>query len=77
MALRREIAFFAAIKAAINKFTTVDKKRSDAEKSSALKQILDNAIVADGVAKHLCAGGLGPNPISGCCRKSSSKTCGR
>lgn len=35
--LRREIAFFAAIKAAINKFTTVDKKRSIADKNSALK----------------------------------------
>jgi len=49
-ALRTEIAFFAAVKAAIVKFTTVDRKRSDADKNSALKQILDNAIVADGVA---------------------------
>ncbi|MFA7556576.1 MAG: type I restriction endonuclease subunit R [Hydrogenophaga sp.] len=58
VALRREIAFFAAIKAAITKFTTVDKKRSDAEKSSALKQILDNAIVADGVADIFALAGL-------------------
>ncbi len=57
--LRKEIAFFSAIKAAIAKFTTVDKKRSDAEKNSALKQILDNAIISEGVAdagQHL--GGL-------------------
>ncbi|MCZ8013665.1 MAG: type I restriction endonuclease subunit R [Gemmatimonas sp.] len=58
MALRQEIAFFAAIKAAIAKFTTVDKKRSDAERNSALKQILDNAIVADGVADIFALSGL-------------------
>jgi type I restriction enzyme, R subunit len=57
-ALRREIAFFAAIKAAITKFTTVGKKRTDAERSSALKQILDNAIVADGVADIFGLAGL-------------------
>ncbi|MEY4507321.1 MAG: hypothetical protein RL297_1899 [Pseudomonadota bacterium] len=58
IALRQEIAFFAAIKAAINKFTTVDKKRSTADKNSALKQILDNAIVADGVADIFALAGL-------------------
>lgn len=47
--LRKEIAFFSAIKAAIVKYTTVDQKRSDEERNSALKQILDNAIVAEGV----------------------------
>lgn len=57
-ALRKEIAFFSAIKAAIAKFTTVDKKRSDAEKNSALKQILDNAIIADGVADVFSLAGL-------------------
>ncbi|MCD8455722.1 type I restriction endonuclease subunit R [Xylella taiwanensis] len=57
-ALRKEIAFFSAIKAAIVKFTTVDKKRRDAEKNSALKQILDNAIIADGVADVFALAGL-------------------
>jgi len=57
-ALRKEIAFFSAIKAAISKFTTVDKKRSDAEKNSALKQILDNAIIAEGVADVFALAGL-------------------
>lgn len=56
--LRKEIAFFSAIKAAIAKFTTVDKKRSDAEKNSALKQILDNAIISDGVADVFALAGL-------------------
>lgn len=57
-ALRKEIAFFSAIKAAISKFTSVDKKRSNAEKNSALKQILDNAIIADGVADIFALAGL-------------------
>ncbi|MFC7420493.1 type I restriction endonuclease subunit R [Iodobacter arcticus] len=56
--LRKEIAFFSAIKTAITKFTTVDKKRTDAEKNSALKQILDNAIIADGVADIFALAGL-------------------
>jgi type I restriction enzyme R subunit len=56
--LRKEIAFFSAIKAAITKFTTVDKKRATAEKNSALKQILDNAILADGVADIFALAGL-------------------
>lgn len=45
----KEIAFFGAVKNAISKFTTVDKRRADEEKNTALKQIIDNAIVADGV----------------------------
>lgn len=47
--LKMEIAFLGAVKSAITKFTTVDKRRTDEEKNSALKQIIDNAIVADGV----------------------------
>lgn len=47
--LKKEIAFLSAVKNAITKFTTVDKRRTDEEKNSALKQIIDNAIVADGV----------------------------
>ena len=46
---KKEIAFFSAISAAISKFTSVDKRRSDEEKNSALKQIIDNAIVAGGI----------------------------
>ncbi|WP_298632506.1 type I restriction endonuclease subunit R [uncultured Umboniibacter sp.] len=48
-ALGTEIAFFDAVKNAITKFTSVDKRRTDEEKNSALKQIIDNAIVAEGV----------------------------
>lgn len=45
----KEIAFFDAVKHALKKFTSVDKRRTDEEKNSALKQIIDNAIIAEGV----------------------------
>ncbi|MDD3042890.1 MAG: type I restriction endonuclease subunit R, partial [Methanosarcinaceae archaeon] len=61
--LRAEIAFFSAIKAAISKFTSVDKKRSREEKNSALKQILDNAVIAEGVADVFELAGLGKPDI--------------
>ncbi|CAN7214422.1 type I restriction endonuclease subunit R [Paenibacillus sp. LjRoot153] len=54
----KEIAFYSAIKAAISKFTSVDKKRTLEDKNSALKQILDNAIVAEGVADVFALSGL-------------------
>lgn len=46
---KNEIAFYSAIKAAFMKHSTVDKKRTDEERNTALKQILDNAVIADGV----------------------------
>ncbi|MDH5517834.1 MAG: type I restriction endonuclease subunit R [Gammaproteobacteria bacterium] len=48
--LKKEIAFLSAVKSAISKFTSIDKRRTDEEKNSALKQIIDNAIIADGVS---------------------------
>ena len=48
-AYSKEIAFFGAVKNAISKFTTIDKRRTDEEKNSALKQIIDNAIISEGV----------------------------
>ncbi len=56
--LRKEIAFLSAIKAAITKFTTVDKKLGQDEKNSALKQILDNAVIAEGVSDVFALCGL-------------------
>ncbi|RZT93578.1 type I restriction enzyme R subunit [Ancylomarina subtilis] len=53
-----EIAFFNAIKATIIKHTSVDKKRLEEEKNSALKQILDNAVVAEGVEDIFKLAGL-------------------
>ena len=46
---RTEIAFYSAIKTAFMKHTKVDKKRSDEDRNSAFKQIIDNAVVAEGV----------------------------
>ncbi|HIF9180415.1 TPA: type I restriction endonuclease subunit R [Photobacterium damselae] len=46
---KNEIAFYSAIKTTFVKHSSVDKKRSDEQRNSALKQILDNAIIADGV----------------------------
>lgn len=46
---KKEIAFLGAVKNAISKYTTIDKRRTDEEKNSALKQIIDNAIIAEGV----------------------------
>jgi type I restriction enzyme R subunit len=56
--LRTEIAFFGAVKAAIVKYTTVDKKLTEAEKHSALRRILDNAVVSEGVEDIFALAGL-------------------
>jgi type I restriction enzyme R subunit len=56
--LRAEIAFFSAIRAAISKFEYVDKKRTQEEKNSALKLILDNAVIAGGVTDVFKLAGL-------------------
>ena len=56
--LRKEIAFFCAIKAILLKHTTVDRKRTEEEKNSALKQILDNAVIAEGVTDVFALAGL-------------------
>ncbi|WP_420094624.1 type I restriction endonuclease subunit R [Geothermobacter hydrogeniphilus] len=56
--LRKEIAFFSAIRAAIVKHTTVDSKLTEEQKNSALKQILDNAVIAEGVADIFALAGL-------------------
>jgi type I restriction enzyme R subunit len=39
--LKKEIAFLSAVKAAISKFTSIDKRRTDEEKNTALKQIIE------------------------------------
>jgi len=56
--LHKEIAFLSAIKTAITKYTTVDRKLILKDKDSALKQILDNAIVAEGVSDIFALCGL-------------------
>ena len=56
--LREEIAFFQAIKSVIAKATETDKKLSQERKNAVLKQILDNAVVAEGVEDIFKLAGL-------------------
>lgn len=58
VALRTEIAFFSAIRAALVKHGSVATKLSEEAKSSALKQILDNAICSEGVSDIFALAGL-------------------
>jgi type I restriction enzyme R subunit len=58
IALREEIAFLQAIKAVIAKATETDKKLSEEHKNAVLKQILDNAVLADGVEDIFKLAGL-------------------
>ena len=57
-ALRKEIAFFSAVQAALLKFTFVDRKRAAEDKNSVLKQILDNALIAGGITDIFALAGL-------------------
>lgn len=57
-ALHKEIAFLSAIKAALVKYTSVNRSLSEEQKNSALKQILDNAVVADDVTDVFALCGL-------------------
>ena len=44
-----EIAFFEAVKAILLKYTEVDRKKSESNKNSLLRQLLDNAVSSSGV----------------------------
>ncbi|MBS0850013.1 type I restriction endonuclease subunit R [Citrobacter sp. JGM124] len=56
--LQKEIAFLSAVKVAIIKLTTTDRKFSQSEKNSLLGKILDNAIIATGVEDVFALAGL-------------------
>ncbi len=55
---RTKIAFFSAIKAVLLKAGNIDRKRTEDEKNSALKQILDNAVISEGVSDIFKLAGL-------------------
>jgi type I restriction enzyme R subunit len=61
---REEIAFFQAVKSVISKATGSDRVRTEDEKNSALKQILDNAVVSSGVDNIFALAGLDRPDIS-------------
>lgn len=56
--LQKEVAFLSQVKSAITKFTSVDRKLIEEDKNSALKQILDNALVGGGVTDVFALCGL-------------------
>jgi type I restriction enzyme R subunit len=56
--LQKEVAFLSQVKTAITKFTSVDKKLTEEDKKSALKQILDNALIGGGVTDVFALCGL-------------------
>ncbi|MBK9447662.1 MAG: type I restriction endonuclease subunit R [Betaproteobacteria bacterium] len=58
LAHRDELAFFQAIKSALTKHTTQDKKLSDEAKEHALRQIISGALVSDEVIDIFAAAGL-------------------
>jgi type I restriction enzyme, R subunit len=62
--LKEEIAFFQAIRTVIVKATTPDKKLSEEQKNSVISQILNNAVVADGVEDIFGLAGLDKPDIS-------------
>lgn len=62
--LREEIAFFSAVKAVIIKDSNSRKKVPRATKDLLLKQILDNALVSDGVIDIFALAGLEKPNIS-------------
>ena len=57
-AYHKEVAFLSAVKAAIAKHTSVDRKLTQEDKNSALKQILDNAVVSEGIMDVFALCGL-------------------
>jgi len=56
--IAKEVAFYSQMKVALSKFGSVDKKRSYIDKNNVLKQILDNAVIAEGVADVFALCGL-------------------
>lgn len=55
---REEIAFFQAIKIALTKQSTAEKKISDEQREHALRQIVSNAVISDEVVDIFAAAGL-------------------
>lgn len=58
MELREEIAFFQAVKVVISKASSSDKKLAEEKKNQIIKQILDNALLAEGVEDIFKLAGL-------------------
>jgi type I restriction enzyme, R subunit len=64
LAIRDEVAFFQAVKAAVVKSSTSGSGKTDAEMDQAIRQIVSKAISADGVVDIFAAAGLKKPDIS-------------
>lgn len=61
---RDEISFFQAIKARLTKFDVTGEGRSDAEMETTIRQVVDQALVPDGVVDIYDAAGLEKKDLS-------------
>lgn len=64
MAAKDEMAFFQAVKARLSKFEGGSGERSDEEFETAIRQIIDKAVVSDGVVDIFDAAGIKKPDIS-------------
>jgi type I restriction enzyme, R subunit len=64
MALKDEVGFFQAVKARLVKFEPIGSGKSDAEIETAIKQIVDKAVVSDGIIDVFDAAGIKKPDIS-------------
>lgn len=64
MDLREEIAFFQAVKVVISKASTSETKLAEEKKNQIIKQILDNALLAEGVEDIFELAGLDKPDLS-------------
>lgn len=64
MELKDEVGFFQAIKARLNKFEPTGSGKSDAEIETAIRQIVDKAVVSEGIVDVFDAAGIKKPDIS-------------
>jgi type I restriction enzyme R subunit len=64
MAIKEDVGFFQAVKARLAKFEPSDGKKSNDEIETAIRQIVDEAVVADGVIDIFDAAGIKKPDIS-------------
>jgi len=64
MKIKEEVGFFQAIKARLTKFEPTGSGKSDAEIETAIRQIVDKAVVVDGVIDIFSAAGIKKPDIS-------------
>jgi len=64
MEIKDEIGFFQAVKARLVKYEPIGKAKSDAEIETAIRQIVDKAVVSEGIIDVFAAAGIKKPDIS-------------